>query len=127
MIKFSARVIKGRGRGKRIGIPTVNLQPPENFSLKEGIWACWVYPARSGLGKQKLAGALHWGPVPVFGEEKPSLEVHILGNALEIPVVLEVEAVAYLRPVMNFKDAEELKKQVRKDIIACKKALGVLN
>lgn len=121
-MKFSARVVKGKGRGKRIGIPTANLKPPENFSAKEGIWACWVV-----IDGRKLPGALHWGPVPVFGEEKRSLEVHILQDAPQIPSELGIELVSWLRPVRNFENAEKLKEQVEKDIIACKKALGVLN
>lgn len=119
-MKFTARVIPGKGRGKRIGIPTVNLLPPKNFSLEHGIWACWAY-----ISKQKFPGALHWGPVPVFGEEEPSLEVHLLRNTPDIPKSIEIEAVTYLRPVMNFKTAEKLKKQVEKDIEQCAKTLGL--
>lgn len=39
---FTANVIKGKGRGKELGFPTINLAVPENFNLKPGIYACWV-------------------------------------------------------------------------------------
>lgn len=119
-MKFRARVVRGKGRGRRIGIPTVNLVPPPNFPAKEGIWACWV-----SLNEKKCAGAMHWGPVPVFGEKSPSLEVHLLEAAPEIPEELTVELVAYLRPVRNFENAEKLREQVEEDIRRCKEILGL--
>ena len=42
-MKFKSRHIKGKGRGKILGFPTINLEIPKRFSLAIGIWAVKVW------------------------------------------------------------------------------------
>ncbi|MBI5619675.1 riboflavin kinase, partial [Candidatus Gottesmanbacteria bacterium] len=72
-MKITSRQIKGKGRGKLLGFPTINLEIPEGLTLKEGIWAVWVT-----IAGKRYGGALHFGPVPTFREREKSLEVFLL-------------------------------------------------
>ena len=68
-----SRQVKGKGRGKVIGFPTINLDIPSGLSLEDGIYAAWVT-----IGDRRYKGALHFGPIPTFDETTKSLEVFLL-------------------------------------------------
>ena len=70
---FTTRQIKGHGRGKLLGFPTINMEIPTGMDLLEGIYAAWI-----SIGGKTFMGALHYGPVPVFGQQTNSLEVFLL-------------------------------------------------
>lgn len=119
-MKFESTHIKGKGRGKPMGFPTINLKIPDNFALKDGIYA-----ARVEIENNFFAGALHYGSVPTFDEEKKSLEVFLIGVTKDIEdldeKVIKVEIVKYLRPVLKFDSKEELIKQIEEDVRNIKK------
>ena len=71
---FESTHIKGKGRGKPMGFPTINLEIPENFKLKNGIYA-----AKVTIENKTFVAALHYGPVPTFGDLQKSLEVYLIG------------------------------------------------
>lgn len=115
-MKFSSYQIKGKGRGKKLGFPTINLKIPENFTLKKGIYGVWVW-----LDKKKYLGALYYGNIPTFNGLKPSLEVHIIDSNLNVDVIsviriIETEIIKYIRPDKKFSNQTELKNQIKKDI-----------
>jgi len=64
-MKFESTQTKGKGRGKLMGFPTINLKIPANFELEDGIYA-----AKVNIENKVFVGALHYGPVPTFNEEK---------------------------------------------------------
>lgn len=120
-MRFESERVPGKGRGRQLGFPTMNLRIPENLQLEYGIYACWVQ-----AGDRTYPGALHYGPVPVFGEADPSLEVHLLDSAPEdTPPVLRVEVVRWIRPVQSFPSPEALRAQMEQDVAACRRALGL--
>ena len=41
-MQFESTHISGKGRGKPMGFPTINLKIPENFKLKNGVYAVKV-------------------------------------------------------------------------------------
>ncbi len=116
-MKFESIHIKGKNRGKPMGFPTINLKIPINFELEDGIYA-----AKVNIENKVFVGALHYGPVPTFNEEKKSLEVYLIGlNDNELKnlfdeKIIKVEIVKYLRPVIKFKSKEELIKQIDEDV-----------
>lgn len=123
-MKFTSRHIRGKGRGKLLGFPTINLEIPEGFPLQEGIWAVWVE-----IKEKKYKGALHFGPVPTFGEEELSLEVFLIDTKDEdIPEldneILIIEPVKRLRDVKAFSSHEELVNQIKKDVLNARKILS---
>ena len=111
-MKYSAAIIKGKGRGKGIGYPTFNLQIPVNFDLKPGIYACWVW-----IKNIKYTGAMHFGPIPTFNETTLSLEIFVLNySADNIINQLTFSPVKFLRPIKTFSSPEKLSNQITKDV-----------
>ena len=111
-LRFSAHVVHGAGRGRKLKIPTINVAlgdaPP---SLMHGVYACRIV-----LDDRQYMGAMHYGPRPVFADSE-SLEVHVLDAALTaVPEEVTLEVVARLRDVQNFPDAQSLKNAIADDI-----------
>lgn len=118
-LTFSARVVKGAGRGRRIGSPTLNLRLEDVPSiLPEGIFAC-----RAHWGSRDASAALHYGPRPVF-KAGIACELHLIDRALtRPPKTITVEVLQFLRPIRNFRTVELLKKQIARDIVCTKKMI----
>lgn len=125
-MKFSSTSIKGYGTGKKLGFPTINLHiPPELVvGLVDGVYAVWAT-----VDKERYPGAMHFGPIPTFGQTEKSLQIHLI-NALYISVnegdEVECEIVKYIRPVMNFGSPELLVQQLIKDEEAVKDVLHIV-
>lgn len=118
-MKYTARVIPGRGEGRKLGFPTLNLEIPEDFEAEQGIYAGWAW-----IDDEKLPAAIHYGPVPTFGSDKISLEAHVIGKEIATsPQELNLELVKHLRPVRNFETLEGLTEQMREDV---RQALEIL-
>ena len=114
---FTAKIIRGAGRGKTLGYPTLNLALEDiPDGLEEGIYAV---RARVGESETLLPAVMHYGARPVF-EDTRSCEIHILGkipnSQFPIPNILTVEVVQWLREVRDFESEESLKEQIAKDI-----------
>lgn len=114
-----ARVVKGAGRGKKLGVPTINLDPSVLLrtsagsagDLKEGIYVCRAYLP------DPFWGVMHFGPRPVFGEAEVTWEVMLFDyKEGEVPSIIDVEIYKYLRAVMNFETPNLMLLQIEKDI-----------
>lgn len=109
---FSAPSVKGHGRGRLLGFPTLNLDKPQKFTATFGIYAGWVY-----FRRQTLKGAFHWGPIPVFQQSTPSLEVFILNRKLPRPPrQILFQLTHYLRPIKTFSSTTALTQQIQADV-----------
>ena len=119
LFHFRARVISGAGRGKTLGIPTLNLDlrdVPEH--LDDGVFAC-----RAVVNNQTFSATMHHGPRPTFGDTR-SCEVHLIDETLLFPPnAVEVEVIAYLRGISTFPSAAALSNQMKKDIRQARKIL----
>lgn len=123
-MRFSSVQVTGKGRGKLLGFPTINLKIPREFDLKDGIYAVRVF-----LGDKRFVGAMHFGPIPTFKESEKTLEIFLIDTKSEdIPETqnFEVEILKYLRPVLNFNSEEELSAQIGKDVIKTRQILDLL-
>lgn len=120
-LSLRATVIQGAGRGKQMGVPTLNLTLSDvPAELQEGIYACFAV-----IDGQKLQGALHYGPRPVF-DDSVACEIHLLDITLDqSPAVINVEVVKYLREVRNFPSVDALTAQIQQDIQETRAALDV--
>lgn len=121
-MKFKSIQVKGKGRGKLLGFPTINLEIPENLNLEDGIYAVNVF-----IGGKEFIGAMHYGPIPVFQENGKTLEFFLIDTQdSDIPdsPEFEVEVIKLLRPVMSFPDKEKLIEQMEKDVSQTKKILN---
>jgi len=127
---FESTHIKGKGRGKPMGFPTINLKIPDNFELKDGIYA-----AKVTIENKVFKGALHYGPVPTFAEQEKSLEVYLIEVTNENLVgygmedldgkLIIIEIIKYLRPIIKFNLVEELVKQIGEDVKEIKSSTSV--
>src|SRR3989339_1909463 len=102
-MQFESTHIKGKGRGKPMGFPTINLKIPDNFELKNGIYAVEVI-----IEKKVFKGALHYGPVPTFGELQKSLEVFLIETADKViedldEKIIKIKIIKFLRDVIKFR------------------------
>jgi riboflavin kinase/FMN adenylyltransferase len=117
----SGRVVPGAGRGRTIGVPTVNLEPPPPRKLlpPDGVYAAVV------VGDGVHHGAMvNLGPRPTFGEHARGLEAHLFGFEGDLyGRTLSVEFVAPLRAVQRFGSPAELVAQLERDREAALSAL----
>lgn len=122
----NARVVKGAGRGKKLGIATVNFDPNAAAGLKEGIYVCRViFPSTSsGQVSKPYWGVLHFGPRPVFTEKDQSLEVHLFDfSEGQETKIADIEIYDFIRKVANFKDKDALVARINKDISFAKRKI----
>lgn len=112
---FSTHQIKGKGRGKLLGFPTINMEIPVNLALEIGIWAVWVE-----INKARFKGALHFGPIPTFQETSNSLEVFLINAPtnflLDSEAIIAITPVKRLREIRNFDSSEKLVEQIAQDV-----------
>lgn len=115
MEKFKSQQIKGKGRGKTLGFPTINLNIPEDLELEDGIYASFVK-----LNNKKYKAALFYGPVLTFNQTEKSLEVFIMDIDINIDFLedidVEVEAVERIRGVIKFNNPQDLINAMESDV-----------
>lgn len=106
-----SQVIRGKGVGKSLGFPTINLACGK-LKLPFGVYAVKVY-TQMGV----FLGALHFGPTAIFGVVKPVLEVHLIGFDGDLyGKKVKIEILKKIRDTMDFSNANDLKKQIERDI-----------
>lgn len=122
------RVVRGAGRGRTIGVPTINLAPPDPRKLlpPDGVYAAWVTVGRQGTGNvQRYGGMMNQGPRPTFRETERTLEIHLFDFAGELyGETVRVEWVARLRDVQAFPSREALVAQLERDRQAARASLN---
>ncbi len=110
---MSGRIIKGFGRGKKIGFPTANLQYAEDRIIpKEGVYATKTYCDGS-----YYLSVTNIGRNPTFeGIEKVSIETHILDFDRDIyGEEIRIHFVEFMRGEIRFHSVNELMDQIKKD------------
>lgn len=109
------RVVHGNRRGRRINLPTANIDYPKQKAIPAfGIYACWAY-----IGNEKFMAATNIGINPTFTPENqtPSVEPHILDFNRQIyGEEVRLEFAAHLRDEIKFDSVDALIKQIHADI-----------
>lgn len=110
----------GAGRGATIGIPTMNFKP-----VQEVIPAQGVYATRTVFENQIFPSVTNIGTNPTFGsQEGIKIETHVMGASLEARGhKVEVQFVKRLRAEKKFTSIEDLKNQIKDDILKAHEAL----
>jgi len=113
---FTAHVIPGAGRGKKLGSPTLNLNLDEvPAELEHGIYAAFA-EIRNLKSEIRNLAVLHYGPRPVF-HDNIACEVHVLDtNLSQAPTSVSVEIVQKIRDVQDFDSEEDLRTKIAEDI-----------
>ena len=121
-------VVRGAGRGRTIGIPTINLAPPDPRKLlpPDGVYAVQVtIGSREARSGKQFGGMMNQGPRPTFGEQARALEVHLFDFDGELyGETVDVTWVRRLRDVQAFPSREALVAQLERDRHAARAALN---
>ena len=109
---IQSRVLRGDGRGRKLGFPTANLKPA-NKELPP--WG--VYSGRARIQKDSYPAIVNIGCRPSFEGSQNLVEVHILSFTRDIyGQMLTVELDNFIRKERKFSNFSDLKKQIRQDI-----------
>ena len=119
-IILKGNVVKGKGLGRTVGMPTANLKIYEGTLPESGVYLTRikvegkVYNSLTNIGKRPS----------VDDGSDVSVETLILDFNRDIygkDVVLEI--LEFLRPVLKFASLLEVREQVEEDILEAKKIL----
>ena len=113
------KVQKGRQVGKKIGFPTANIDIKNYILACPGVYAVKV--KRSDKNNY-LKGIANLGYRPTFNGKKILLEVHLFnfsGNLYN--KYLTVEFKKFIRKEKKFKNVDQLRKQIKTDLLIAKK------
>jgi riboflavin kinase/FMN adenylyltransferase len=116
------RVTPGAGRGRTIGVPTLNLAPPDARKLlpPDGVYAVWVWWRGTRYG-----GMMNQGPRPTFAEQGRTLEAHLFDFSADLyGETVRVEWVERLRDVQAFPSRDALVAQLERDRQAARASLN---
>jgi riboflavin kinase/FMN adenylyltransferase len=116
-------VIRGDGRGKKIGVPTANIDyPREKIVPALGIYAGWAY-----VENKKYQAAISIGINPTFTPDKqiPSVEAYLLDFDEDIyGEELKIEFVVRLRDELKFESVDALVEQIWRDVEEVRKIVN---
>ncbi len=116
---IEGKVVEGKHRGHKIGIPTANIKSEQEVYPKEG-----VYAVKVAYRGKIYDGACSIGFNPTFESDRLTVEVHILNFNKDIyNETLKVVFIDRIRPMIKFKSIEELKATILEDIEKAKKIL----
>lgn len=102
--------VRGAGRGKELGFPTINLDTQDQCLPPNGVYAVWANnaPAVANLGIRPTFKTTAGNPI---------LEVHLLSNQDILPSNnIEVIFIEKIRDEMRFAGTRELANQIEIDI-----------
>ncbi len=119
----AGEVVSGKGEGRKLGFPTINVRPA-NSSLAR-LLPFGVYVADTDWGR----AVANWGQAPTMGDQawpSPVLEVHIIrplmSPASPEPLSplnpLTVSFLRFLRPERWFDSVEALREQIKTDVFS---------
>ncbi len=114
------KVIKGHGRGKSIGFPTINIKLPSDMCLKRGVYAGYVI-----INGDTYRAAINYGKRPTVDGKEEFLEIHIIddfhfNNCVDyVKIILE----KYIREEKSFENIERLISQISSDVKKIKEVL----
>jgi riboflavin kinase/FMN adenylyltransferase len=122
---LSGRVTHGDGRGRRINIPTANIDYPGLKAIPaNGIYACWIW-----VGGERHMAATNIGVNPTFTPDKETrtVEPHILDFDRQIyGEEVKLEFVMRLRDEQKFSSVDALIAQIHADIQRTREIIGSL-
>lgn len=121
--RVSGRIVAGKGLGRTLGFPTVNLALDDlRLDLPRGVYVVEAYGAR---------GVANWGIAPTMREcawKRNTLEIHFLGQVPDfapqasnpVPQTLTLDFLNFIRPEKLFPDIDSLKAQIAADTTIAK-------
>ena len=124
-------IVQGRGKGRKLGFPTLNMKPLEQIIPADGVYAGFVELGESEKDvcstKSKIPAVFSIGRASTYGGDNPLLvEAHLLVEDAEqfTGRWMAMDFVEKIRNQQKFGTEKELSEQIGKD---CEKAGQVLS
>ena len=122
-------VERGAGRGRTIGVPTINLTSPDPRKLlpPDGVYAVRVRLPGKGEGEKEQAhgGMMNQGARPTFGVHARGLEIHLFDYDGDLyGATVTVEWLDRLRDTQTFPSRQALVDQIERDAVAARSILN---
>ena len=121
-------VERGAGRGRTIGVPTINVTSPDPRKLlpPDGVYAVWVeLPGNGERGPGRYGGMMNQGARPTFGVHARGLEIHLFDFSGDVyGETVMVQWVRRLRDTQTFPSRQALVDQIERDAVAARSALN---
>ncbi len=128
--RLIGRIVSGRGKGKRIGFPTANMEPLQQLVPGQGVYAGFVKIGHNFEqvceDQENPPAVFSIGRAETLGSDNPlAIEAHIL--AVDVRDLhgkwLAMDFIKHLRSQQKFKTEKELTAQIEKD---CEKTKHIL-
>ncbi len=123
-------IISGRGIGKKLGFPTLNMKKPKQVIPAEGVYAGFVRVGQTIedvlSSEEKIPAAYSIGQARTYGDEYPLLiEAHLLKENIDVLTgkFMAMDFIRRIRSQHKFKSPEELSAQITRD---CQNAKQIL-
>ena len=128
--RLTEKIIPGRGVGKKLGFPTLNMKVPRQVIPVEGVYAGFVKIGDSFENvldcREQIPAAYSIGQARTYGDDFPLLiEAHLLKENVPDATgkYMAMDFIRHIRSQHKFKTPEELSAQIAKD---CENAKQVL-
>ena len=117
----AGEVVSGKGEGRKLGFPTINVRPANPCLAR--LLPFGVYVADTDWGR----AVANWGQAPTMGEQawpSPVLEVHVVERGEGEKVgrgeggKVEISLLRFLRPERRFDSVEALREQIKTDVFS---------
>jgi len=114
LYSFKGKIVRGDGRGRKLGFPTANISVSTNDKL---IPAKGIYAAECTVQDEKYFGLLSLGSRPTFHKDGEIIpEFYIFDFDRDIyDEVMQVELIEKIRNEEKFGSVDELISQMKKD------------
>ncbi|MBN1392972.1 MAG: riboflavin biosynthesis protein RibF [Sedimentisphaerales bacterium] len=128
--RLIGNIIPGRGKGKQLGFPTLNLKKPEQIIPAEGVYAGMVEIGESEeqvcLAKEKIPAVFSIGRTTTYGANQSLLiEAHLLVENAErfSGRWMAMDFIERIRSQQKFETEKDLAEQIDRD---CRKTQQIL-
>ena len=115
-------VVSGRGIGRKLGFPTLNMKIPRQVIPAEGVYAGFVKVGDGTDGvlasQDKFRAVYSIGQARTYGEDFPLLiEAHLLDGHVDAPLgkCMAMDFIERIRAQHKFNTPEELSMQIAQD------------
>lgn len=115
------RIVRGEGRGAKLGFPTANI----SISPQQALTTDGIYATRAYIDGKVYKSATNIGTRPTFNGHHRTVEVYIIDFKGDLyGKDLKIEIIERVRDEKKFSSIEELKKQMEEDV---KRAVVILD
>jgi len=121
---LTGTVVKGKGMGKTLDFPTVNLHIGESYKLipKTGVYTVYTF-----INGKKVFGIMNIGTRPTLKGTHQTIETYLLDfNGNLYNKLLKIHLLKRLRDEKKFENLAQLKKQIHTDEITARKYITTL-